>query len=356
MQRFVSAALLAGLGSLVGVAAYAAQGSNFPNVSGLSAWIFSPGQQVVVSGDHFSNDAFISDCKVSGAPVVIFEAMDGTGHTFASSPASINAADCTNTAVKVPVPGGFLGSARVKVQDFAGKASRDNLMITIQPSASSSPASGQVGTSVTINGSGLHPASVAPNGQLHLVYPGIDTHIANWGDQVGFSPGNTSGSAQLDFPVSINSDNLSANLQTVTVPAGSYQFLPPTASGGAIAGKVVGDRLTLGGANLGSSGSVGFSGSAGGQGVSWSSSQVGVTIPPGAQDGGITLSVNGFGNIAGPSVSLKPLVKAMSPTSGSAGTVVTIAATTSAPAPATSPPMASMRRSPRGPTRQSPSP
>jgi hypothetical protein len=328
IERIIRAGLLACVGSLVGVVASASFG-NPPTVSGLSAWITSPGQPIVINGNHFSND-FSSDCSLSGAPTVNFEGLDG--HTISGiRPASTGSQDCTNSSVKVTVPSGFSSGARIRVIDSSGQQSNDNWELTLQPAASLTPTSGQVGTSVTVNGSNLHPLTLAPSAQLHLTYPGVNITINSpspgWGNQLpAFSPGNTSGAAQVTFPVSIDANNPSVNVQVVTVPAGSFTFLPPSVSTTAITSKVVGDQIVINGANLGSGGSVTFPGGPVGQGQSWSSSQVTVSVPPGAQNGNLTLHVNGYGpSVTGPSIAINPLVKTMTPSSGSAGTAVTLA-------------------------------
>jgi hypothetical protein len=345
MRRVVRAVLLAFLASLVGVMASASNEGNAPivftlsPVSGPTAYITSPGQQIIVNGSHLSSDLFPSNCQsFNYVPVVHFEALNSSGQIVNDvpvGPASAASSDCSNTFVKVTVPAGIPGGARIKVIDHGGRASNDNLQITIQPTAVISPGSGQVGTAASINatnGTTLHPSTVVANSKLHLVYPGVDSQLPGWGDQIGFSPGNSSGSAQLSFLVNIDLNNLNDPnaQQAVTVNAPSYQFLPPatvspTGSGDTITGKVVGDQLTINGANLGSGGSVAFAGGVHGQSLSWSSTGVGVSIPVGAQDGPLSLLVNGYGPVvAGPTLKINPLVKAMSPASGSAGTPVTI--------------------------------
>ncbi len=326
IERIIRAGMLAGMGSLVGVVASASFG-NPPTVSGLSPWISSPGQQIVISGNHFSSE-ISSDCSLSGPPTVNFKGLDG--HVISGiRPASNGSADCSNTAVKVTVPTGFADGARIQVVDSGGQASNDNLEMTLQPTAMVSPASGQVGVTASIsatNGTNLHPVTVPSGAKLHLTYPGIDTLLSSWGNQIAFNPNNQSGSAQVSFPVYVDVYNPSSQ-QTVTVPAGGYMFLPPSVTPGqSFSGKVVGDQVTIKGANLGSAGNVTFPGGPVGQGQTWSSNQVTVSVPPGAQDGTLTLHVNNYTpSVTGPSISINPLVKTITPASGSAGTAVDIA-------------------------------
>jgi len=321
MERVVRALLLACLASLSAVAGQASYLGPAPTITGLSPWVVSAGDVLTVSGTDLANS--LGGCTAFGtAPTVYFTGLeDGADHQ--GQLVGTDSSNCTNSMLKVVVPSGFSGGARVYVVDPGGQRSKnDNFEITLQPTATLTPASGQVGTIVTINGSNLPPPTLAPApyNEMNFTYPGINSSLPS-----SFQPGDTSGSAQITLHVSTDADNPSANLQTVTVPAGSYQFLPPSVNTTPIAGKGVGDQVTISGANLGSGGSVTFTGGLHGQSLNWSSSLVAMTIPAGAQDGPLTVRVSGYGPaVAGPTITISPRVKAMTPASGSAGTAVSI--------------------------------
>ena len=322
MARVLRGVFLAGLAiTLAAMSVGAAGFGQPPTVSGLSSYVVSPGQVLTVAGNHFSSDLSPGDCGLSGAPTVVFNAIDGSG-AHAVKPSSTGAAVCTNTMVKVQVPA-FGTGATVYVVDSANQPSNTSSsgfypQVTVQPSGGVSPTSGPVGTQVTVNGANLKPPTVASTPNFNLTIGG-QARAATWGGSISFSPGTTSGDTQVSFAVSGDANNAASPTQAVTVDAGAFTFLSPSLQTSAISGQVVGNRVTLSGANLGSGGTVSFSGGVPGQGVSWSSGAIGVTVPAGAQPGPIAVSVNGFGAVSGPSIALNPLAKAISPGSGSAG-------------------------------------
>lgn len=329
-RRIARASLLAMFVSLCAVAAQASYLGPPPVVQSLSNYVVSAGQVITINGQNLANS--LGGCTAFGKNPTIFfhgleDSVDHPGVLQGTGPPN-----CTNTSLRVAVPAGFVGGATVAVVDNASPAQRSNsnLEVTIQPVAAVAPASGAVGSQVSINaqnGTDLRPPTAAPNAGLTLSLGGSQRFPSTWTNgSIAFTPGNSTGDVQFSFPVSTDLNDLSnpAKVVTVGVDAGTFTFLPPSASTGPITGKLVGDRLALDGANLGSGGSVLFPGGVSGQAVSWSAAQVGVTVPPGAQPGAITLNVAGYGNIPGPTITLNPLVKGLSPTSGSEGTAATI--------------------------------
>ncbi|HEV3234609.1 MAG TPA: IPT/TIG domain-containing protein [Candidatus Dormibacteraeota bacterium] len=295
-----------------------------PVISSLGGYVVSPGQQLVINGNHFSSDLSPGDCGLSGLPTVIFNAVDGSG-AHAVKPSSTGPGVCTNQRLVVQVPS-FNVAARIQVLDPSNTSTNTSgsgfyPQVTIQPSGSDSPSAGPVGTQVTINGNNLHPPTVSSSLTLTV---GGQVKPANWGSSISFAPGISSGDTWISFQVSGDANNPNLQSQQVSMSAGTFTFQPPTLQGGTIAGKVVGDRITLGGANLGSGGSLTFPGGLAGQGVSWSPGAISSTIPPGAQSGAIGVSVNGYGSVSAPSISLNPLVKAITPNRGSAGDAVNL--------------------------------
>lgn len=332
MKRLLrGGAVLALLSGLLALGVDASE-TNHPVISGLSTYVVTGGQQLTVSGDHFSSDISTGDCGIHGAPTVRFYPFNSTGHIDAAGRGT-DAANCTNGMVKVNVPGSLAGAARVSVVDYQGLESNTGPggfqpTVTVQPVASVNPSAGQVGTTVTIQGANLKPPTTANASASTIpVSVGGASRSGSWGPTaISFEPGTSSGEVQASFTVFTDAGDQAnpAKLVNVLVDAGNFSFLPPSLDATGLGRHVVGDRLTLPGHNLGSSGSITFPGGLRGGGVSWSSSSVGVTIPAGAQPGALSAFVTGFGNIRGPSVSLDPRAGALSPGSGSANQRVSI--------------------------------
>jgi hypothetical protein len=325
------AAVLVLLGGLFALGVDAAE-TNRPTISGLSTYVVTGGQQLTITGDHFSSDISTGDCGIHGAPTVRFYPFNNAGHIDVPGRGN-DAANCTNGMVKVNVPPSLSGAARVSVVDYHGQESNTGPggfqpTVTVQPVASVNPSAGQVGTTATIQGANLKPPTKSNAAASTIpVSVGSASISGSWGpSSISFQPGTSSGEVQVSFSVFTDAGDQGnpAKLVNVLVDAGNFSFLPPSLDATGLGRHVVGDRLTLPGHNLGPSGSITFPGGLRGGAVSWSSSSVGVTIPAGAQPGALTAFVTGFGNIAGPPVSLDPKAGALSPASGSASQRVTI--------------------------------
>lgn len=322
MKKLLRAGFLVTLALSATVMTTGASQFNNPTISGLTSYVVVPGQTITVNGSDFSNQ-FTGDCS-AGAPVVHFVTPDTFDHPVQPSTAN---SECTNSMVRVQVPN-LAPSAKVFLSDSSGRTTNTSAsgfypQVTVQPSGGLSPSAGQVGTQVTVQGSNLHPLTLAGNPNFNLTIGGAG-RTANFGNSITFNPGNTSGPVRVTFSVSGDANNSNNMVNGVAVDAGTYTFNAPSLQTAAIGGQKVGNRLNLGGSNLGSGGNVSFAGGVAGQGISWGSSSIGVTVPPGAQSGPISVSVTGFGPVAGPSVSLDPLANGITPGSGSAGTAVKI--------------------------------
>ncbi|MEA2646711.1 MAG: hypothetical protein QOE92_1794 [Chloroflexota bacterium] len=293
----------------------------------IQPWIVSPGQVITITGSHFSSDANPGNCQLHGAPTVRFRPLDGSPEVT-SRPAT-DAASCTNSMLKVQVPGGFTGGANVVVTDYRNQSTNSGSsgfvpQVTIQPSAALSPGSGGVGTSgISITGGKFRPLNAVAS-SFKLTYNGAGKAFSSWAnDSIQFAPGNASGAVRGEFQVTTDANNPGTNLQTVSFDAGTYTFRPPSVQGGAVNGQTVDSTISIPGSNLGSSrGTVTFPGAAARQANTWSDSGLTITVPPGAQSGAVTVQVPSFGSINGPTVQIIPVVKSMTPTSGSGGTLV----------------------------------
>ncbi|MEA2684080.1 MAG: hypothetical protein QOK05_2408 [Chloroflexota bacterium] len=313
---------------LAAAGAYGAQASDTggaPSVTSLDSYLVAPNSIIGIRGTHFYSEV-LGDCNgPQRAPIARFFVENG--NSFDAELQGKDSANCTNTFVRVKIPASFTGAAHLVVIDAGDQQSAGGYVpeITAPPTGSLNPSTGALGAQTSIQGSGLRPASVPSNSPLTLHMGGTDRPVANWSDtQVQFDPQNSSGAVQAIFSVFTDSKDHSKT-QQVTLEAGNYTFQAPSLDPGNLTHQAVGNRITMLGRNLGSGGTVTFPGGVPGQAVSWTSSAVNVTIPPGAQAGVIQARPNGYGaDVAGPSVALDPKPTAMNPTSGTAGQQATI--------------------------------
>ena len=317
-----------------GVGALAADASGegaTPTVSGVSAHLVSPNQDLVVTGTGFSSDLAPGDCTspVAGAPTVHFKPLSGAAQVDAR-PAGTDATHCSNTAVHVAIPVALSGGARVSLTDTAGHTSNDNQVVTVGPVASVNPSAGQTGAATTIQGSGLRPGSLAsPNG-VSLTVGGQPRGFADgaWNDnRLPFDPRNAGGAVVLSFLVVNDLNRPSSdpgNVTRVDFNAGNYTFQAPSADQSAITHQTVGSRVHLSGHNLGSGGTVSFPGAGTQRGASWTSDGFDATVPLNAQPGQLSVGIDGYGSIAGPAIQLDPKVISLAPSSTSAGQPVRV--------------------------------
>ena len=322
IRSLVVAVFVLGLG---GAVASASTGTT-PSIAGVSAHVVNRFQDLVITGSNFSNDISTADCKVSGASTVHFIPLSGAS-TIDASVAGTDSAHCTNTSVHVAVPGNLTGGARVSLSDNSGHTSNNNQVVTVVPSGLLSPSAGPVSATSTITGSGLKPGSLVVPGNATLTVGGQPRTLnaAAWTDGgLPFDPKNTGGSVVLSFSVlndfSKPSDgSVPSNLSRIDFNAGNYTFQPPSPDQSTFAHQSVGNRFHVSGQYLGSGGTVTFPGGASQRGASWGSTGFDATVPAGAQPGALTVNVDGFGNVTGPTLQLDPKVSGMNPAATSAG-------------------------------------
>lgn len=333
-RKLLRALFMACLASFVGVVATATV-STPAHIDSVDAWVVRNGQLISIKGSNFTNFG-TADCTTGTAPQVNFLDMQGNplNPPQTVAPKSNDSTNCTDTMIKTTVPAAISGATRVQVIDGAGKASNNNLELTIQPTADTSNRVGGIGSGVTITGSNLRPPTVVQS-QASLSFAGA-TRSVGWAPDgsVTFSPGQGSGSIQLDFDVHIDAANAASTVH-VSVPAGSFTFQPPSLAGGALPRTTVGKVVNLSGSWLGANaGSVTFSG--GGASVTasvvrgnWTDSAISVAVPAGAPtQSTLTVTVPGYGSAQAPSgpptLTLDPTYQSTSPTSGSSGAFITV--------------------------------
>ena len=176
-----------------------------------------------------------------------------------------------------------------------------------------SPNSGAVGTSVTINGTGFG----ATQGSSTVKLNGSTATVTSWSDTqiVVTVPNAISGS------MIVTEGGVSSNGVAFTVPAPQITSLSPTSGG-------VGAQVTINGSGFGATqgnASVSFYNGWAGSVVSWSATQIVVTVPAHATTGAVTVTVNTVGSNTDQVFTMfNPVITSLSPTSGAVGTSVTI--------------------------------
>ena len=330
MKRLLRSILVLGL--LSGAAALSVNASevNTPVISSLDRYVVAPGGDLVVHGSDFSSQVSSADCTSPvGPPVVRFYLPAGPRDQPA---VGTDSANCSNSLVHVRAPDSLTGVVRIAVVDSQGHQSNVGAsgfvpQVTAQPTASVNPSTGQVGTRVTIQGSGLRPPSVAPNNTLAVTIGGSPRTPISWADGgIVFDPQNASGNVHVQFQVSTDANNPAdpARVVPLDIDAGTYTFQPPLIDATALTHLAVGSRFHVTGKHLGGGGSVVFPGGLSARGASWTAEGFDGTVPAGAQSGTLSVIVDGFGTIPGPAIQLDPRVLGLAPAAASAGQPVSI--------------------------------
>ena len=185
-----------------------------------------------------------------------------------------------------------------------------------------SPASGPVGTSVTISGGnfGSTAGTVKFNGTQASATWGTSTIYAT------VPSGATTGSVSV---TTAGSQSASGPTFTVTAPASPTPT--PFISGISPASGPVGTSVTISGGNFGSSaGTVRFNGTQ--ASATWGTSTIYATVPSGATTGSVSVTTAGGQSASGPTFTVTapasptptPFISGISPASGPVGTSVTI--------------------------------
>jgi hypothetical protein len=230
--------------------------------------------------------------------------------TFNGAAATIGSWAANSIGATVPS-----GATTGPVVVTAGGVASNGVTFTVSapaPSISSlSPTSGPVGTAVTIAGSnfGSSQGTVTFNGAAA-------TNISSW---TATSIGVTVPSAATTGPVVVTAAGLASNGVTFTVTP-HIASLSPTSG-------PVGTAVTIAGTTFGASGTVTFNGAAATNISSWTATSISVTVPSGATTGPVVVTAAGLTS-NGVNFTVTPYIASLSPTSGAAGTSVTIAGTT----------------------------
>ncbi len=246
--------------------------------------------------------------------------VDVTGVTFKNTAAAFDTVSPTKVTATVPT-GAMTGKISVITPDGTATTATD-FTVTAAASAptitSFSPASGPIGTSVTINGSNFTgPMSVKFNG----VSANFNVNSAGTKITTKVPSGATSGKIIVTTP---GGTATSATDFTVTTSA------MPTISSFSPASGPIGASVTINGSNFTGAMSVKFNGVSANFNVNSAGTKITTKVPSGATTGKISVTTP-----AGTATSAKdfvvtgaiPTITSFTPTSGQSGTVVTITGT-----------------------------
>src|SRR5712664_59628 len=281
----------------VGVAVKVNNAAPAPSITSLSPTSGLVGNSVTISGANLG--------ATQGTSTVTFSGVAATATSWSA----------TSVVVLVPA-GATTGSVVVTVGGVASNGVSFTVTVPAPSITSLNPTSGLIGTSVTITGANFG----ATQGTSTVKFNGITATPTSWSATsvvVLVPAGATTGNVVVTVG-GVASNGMS---YTVTTPAPSITSLNP-ASG------LIGTSVTITGANFGATqgtSTVTFNGIAA-TATSWSATSIAASVPAGATSGNVVVTV---GSVASNGVSFMvtipaPSVTSLNPTSGAAGTAVTI--------------------------------
>ena len=266
----------------------ASTGPATPTIDSLSAAFGAVGTSLTITGANFG-------------------ATQGTSSlTFNSTAATVNSWSATSLVVTVPL-GATTGNIVVTVSGVS--SSGVNFVVPALVSALS-PASGAIGTSITISGSNFG----ATQGTSSVAFNGALAPVISW----------SATSIVTSVPFAATTGNVVVTVSGIA-SAGPNFLLPPIVTSLSVASGAVGTSLTITGSNFGAAqgtSSVAFNGALA-QVLSWSATSILTSVPPAATTGNVIVTVSGIAS-AGSNFVVPPIVTALSATSGAIGTSLTI--------------------------------
>ena len=253
-----------------------------------------------------------------GTTVTITGANFGSSGTVTFNGTSATVTSWNNSSIVTSVPAGATtGNVVVTVNGIASSGSP----FTVYPQPTISllkPASGAVGSSVTITGTNFGSLQ----GTSTVIFPGTTTaaSITSWSNTsiVATVPASATGSG-----------NVVVTVNGIASAGTSFTVLPtPTISGLSTNTGAVGASVTITGTNFGAtqgSSTVAFNGKAATSITSWSDTSIVAAVPTGATTGKVVVTVNGVAS-AGTSFTVpgSPEIDSLDPAYGLPGSSVTI--------------------------------
>jgi hypothetical protein len=257
-----------------------------PSISSVSPASGTAGTAITITGANFST-----------SPILRFNGVAATILSF--SP----------TSISTTVP---FGATTGNVVVTASGVNSNGVAFTVPaPSITTlSPSSGIAGTAVTISGTNF--GSIAGG----VTFSGTSAIISSWsnGSVIALTPsGVTSGN------VVATSGSLSSNALPFSAVVPNITTVSPTTGVG-------GTQVTVAGTGFGATQGIGsvWLGSNLGAVLSWADNQIVATVSPGSASGVVQVQRPGVSSNTVPFTVNRPTVSAVSPTSGVAGTQVTL--------------------------------
>ena len=287
---------------VVTVSGVASNGVSFtvlptPSITSLTPTSAAVGVSVTIKGTSFGSS--------QGTSTVTFNGTVGTPTTWA------------NTSIKVPVPAGATtGNVVVTVNGVPSNGVRFTVLPT--PSITSlTPSSGPAGAVVTIAGTNFG----ATQGSSTVVFDNTTATPTAWSNT----------SIQVPVPTGAATGNVVVTVSGVASNGVSFTVLPtPSITSLTPTSAAVGVSVTIKGTSFGSSqgtSTVTFNGTVGTP-TTWANTSIKVPVPAGATTGNVVVTVNGVpSNGVSFTVLPTPSITSLTPSSGPAGAVVTIAGT-----------------------------
>ncbi len=290
------------IAATVTVGGQTSAGTNFtvtpaPSISSLTPNAGAVGSSVTITGANFNTQ---------GA---------GSQVTFAGTAATIT--NWTTSSITANVPAGAV-SGNVVVTD-AGGVQSPGIPFTVTPApniTSLSPNSGAIGSSVTIAGSSFN----AQGAGSAVTFSGTPaTSITNWTSNsitASVPSGAVSGNVVVTDAGGVTSNGVNF---TVAVPPTITSLTPSSGEPGTSV-SIAGNNFT------GTTGTVTFNGLPAST-TNWTNSTVTAVVPNGATNGNVVVTSLGLQSNGVAFTVLVPSISNVSPSSGVAGTVVTISGT-----------------------------
>ncbi len=279
-----------------------AGGSSFPftvtpTVTSVNPTFGPVGTSVLISGTNFGTF------------------VPGDTVTFNGTVASLqNTNNWIDTGITLPVPtGATTGPVVVTVGGFASTS----VNFTVSPVniTSLNPTSGPAGTPVTITGTNFGPTQ----GASFVNIGGVTATPTNWNQTSIVAP----------VPSGATTGNVTVTVGGVTSNAVPFTVTSPSISGLSPNNGPAGTSVTITGTNFGATqgtSTVTFNGTTATP-TSWSATSIAVSVPTGATNGNVVVTVGGVASNGINFTVSPPNISLFSPTSGPAGTPVTITGT-----------------------------
>ena len=248
------------------------------------------GASVTITGVNFGS--------TQGSSTVTF---NGT----AASPTS-----WSSTQIVVPVPSGA-SSGNVAVTVSSATSNGQYFTVLIPTISALSPTSGPSGTSVTVSGSNFG----STQGSSTVTFNGTAATPTSW----------SATSIAVPVPSAASSGNVAVTVSGVASNGTNFTVTSPSISSLSPSSGPAGTSVTISGSNFGStqgSSTVTFNGTAATP-TSWSATSIVVPVPSGAATGNVVVTTGTYSS-NGVSFTVAPSLASLSPTSGLAGTQVTI--------------------------------